>query len=468
MTESNKSSTTKAKNDAGHHTHGIDGVWYGGNWLDIEECDGKFNGIEKLDSCSTCDHVEMCSRSRSRSFAAKSGSNYENQIYDILIIGAGCIGAAIARELSKYQRKNGNKLSILWVDSADDVSQGATKGNSGIVHAGYDDTPGTNRAKYCWKGNQMFASLDKELRFGYQTNGSLVLAMNDKELEELYNLKKRGEINGVQNLRVITNKDEILTMEPYINPDVIAALYSPDAGNVIPYEYTIALAENACDNGVELRTRTAVIDIQQTKDSKDDINFIVKCQQWEPSDYMKAIQKEKKSSTLVFVLIIIALCVFSHYIAIRSGMIQSSFESKFHIMAIIGLYLISKISSRIFPDGSTKISKNTPLEVLTSNAGEPLGKVNDKKVPVSVTDMLTGGSGSPDMNHGAKTIDYTIQVRNIINCAGGAADIISKMINDQSFKIKPRVGDYLLLKKKMVSKKRKLRKKIIQETIRFV
>lgn len=59
-----------------------------------------------------------------------------------LIIGAGCIGAAIARELSRY------KVHTCWVEAADDVSQGATKGNSGIVHAGYDDKPGTNRAKY--------------------------------------------------------------------------------------------------------------------------------------------------------------------------------------------------------------------------------------------------------------------------------------------------------------------------------
>ena len=148
--------------------------------------------------------------------------------YDIVIVGAGCIGAAIARELSKYA------LKILWVEAADDVSQGATKGNSGIVHAGYDDTPNTNRAKYCWKGNQMFPQLDKELRFGYQLNGSLVLAYNEADMKELHELKKRGEINGVQRLEIIDQK-ELQAKEPYVHPDAIGALYSPDAGNVIPY-----------------------------------------------------------------------------------------------------------------------------------------------------------------------------------------------------------------------------------------
>jgi glycerol-3-phosphate dehydrogenase len=82
----------------------------------------------------------------------------------------------------------------------------------------------------------MFPQLDKELRFGYQTNGSLVLAYTDKDIEELKNLMKRGETNGVKRLRIV-GKKELMEMEPYVNPDVVAALYSPDAGNVIPCEY---------------------------------------------------------------------------------------------------------------------------------------------------------------------------------------------------------------------------------------
>ena len=80
------------------------------------------------------------------------------------MIGAGCIGSAISRELSKTTN------DILLLEAADDVTQGATKGNSGIVHAGYDDKPGTVKSKYCWKGNQMFPQLDRELHFGFQQN----------------------------------------------------------------------------------------------------------------------------------------------------------------------------------------------------------------------------------------------------------------------------------------------------------
>lgn len=140
----------------------------------------------------------------------------------------------MARELSKYQ------LKVLLVDAADDVSQGATKGNSGIVHAGYDDRPGSVRAKYCWKGNQLFSPLDGDLHFGYQRNGSLVVAFDDAQVETLKELLQRGQRNGVQRLRII-DQAELREMEPHINQKAVAALYSPDAGNVIPYEFTIAL-----------------------------------------------------------------------------------------------------------------------------------------------------------------------------------------------------------------------------------
>lgn len=92
----------------------------GGDWLDIEDCHGVFDGLE---NCSGCQN------------AVVSENKLEDTTFDVLIIGSGCIGASIARELSK------TSLKILWVEAADDVSQGATKGNSGIVHAGYDDTP---------------------------------------------------------------------------------------------------------------------------------------------------------------------------------------------------------------------------------------------------------------------------------------------------------------------------------------
>ena len=93
--------------------HGVKGVFYGGDWLDMEDCVGKFTELPE-DSCSSC--PAPCPRSRSRKMSIKPDGTY-----DVVIIGAGCIGSAIARELSKYQ------LAILWLEAADDVSQGDRK-----------------------------------------------------------------------------------------------------------------------------------------------------------------------------------------------------------------------------------------------------------------------------------------------------------------------------------------------------
>ena len=94
--------------------------------------------------------------------------------------------------------------------------------------------------------------LQEELHFGYQLTGSLVCARGAEEEEHLEELLARGATNGVANLRIVRGA-ELKEMEPNISPEITAALHSPDAGTLIPYEYTIALAENAVDNGVEVR-----------------------------------------------------------------------------------------------------------------------------------------------------------------------------------------------------------------------
>ena len=119
--------------------HGVKGAYVGGDWVDIEDCASQFNIQDGSDviNCHNADNSEKCKacpRSRTRNIAAKQSSD-GTPYYDVCIIGAGCIGAAIARELSKFQ-----DLSVLLLESADDVTQGATKGNSGIVHAGEYNT----------------------------------------------------------------------------------------------------------------------------------------------------------------------------------------------------------------------------------------------------------------------------------------------------------------------------------------
>ncbi len=164
--------------------------------------------------------------------------------YDVAIIGAGVIGALTARELSKYN------LKTVLLEATNDVAMGASKANSGIVHAGFDAKPGTLKAHLNVKGCSMMEGLCKELSVPYKKNGSLVVAFSEEEMDTIKDLYERGVKNGVPDIRIL-NKEELKAIEPNLSDEVFGALDAESAGIVCPYELTIAATENAVTNGVE-------------------------------------------------------------------------------------------------------------------------------------------------------------------------------------------------------------------------
>jgi glycerol-3-phosphate dehydrogenase len=180
-------------------------------------------------------------------------------MYDVCIIGAGVVGANIARELAKYQ------VSVCLVEKEEDVGCGASKANSGIVHGGYSDEPGTVKAELCVKGNRMYEQLNRELNFGYRETGSLVLAFRDEDIKTLEKLYQYGIQNGVGGLAIIDG-EKVRELEPYVSKEVKAALYCGNAGVTSPYEFVIALAENAIANGTELKLNTVVTSMEKVDD----------------------------------------------------------------------------------------------------------------------------------------------------------------------------------------------------------
>lgn len=180
-------------------------------------------------------------------------------MYDVIIIGAGVSGCAIARELSAYE------LRIAVFEKEPDVCEGASKANSGIVHAGYDAKPGTLKAKLNVEGSRKMEALSRQLDFPYRKNGSLVLCFEEDKISKLVELKERGEKNGVPDLRIL-NRKELVSMEPSVGEKAVAALYAPTGAIVCPFGLTIALAENAAENGVEFHRGIKVCDIQHTSE----------------------------------------------------------------------------------------------------------------------------------------------------------------------------------------------------------
>jgi glycerol-3-phosphate dehydrogenase len=170
------------------------------------------------------------------------------------VIGAGVIGCAIARELAKY------KIETVLVEKEPDVGSGVSKGNSGVLHTGLYYPRGSLKAKLCVEGRLMFPELAKQLDVPYRLCGKHVIARTEEELEDLEILKAVGEGNGVEELKIISG-NELKKREPRL--DALYALYSPVAGIVPPYLFTIALAENALNNGVKVHVNTQVSAIKQ-------------------------------------------------------------------------------------------------------------------------------------------------------------------------------------------------------------
>ena len=180
-------------------------------------------------------------------------------MYDVAIIGAGVIGSAIARELSRYQ------ANICVIEREEDVCNGTSKANSAINHAGFDAKPGSLKAKLNVRGNEMMDSLSKDLDIPFTRNGSLVVCTKDQDRNGLEDLLEKAALNGVPGCRII-EREELIKMEPNLSDDVTCALYAPTGGIVCPFHMTMAFAENACMNGVSFFLNTKVTDIQKSEE----------------------------------------------------------------------------------------------------------------------------------------------------------------------------------------------------------
>ena len=135
---------------------------------------------------------------------------------DIVIIGAGVSGCAIAREISRY------KADVLVLEREEDVCCGTSKANSAIVHAGYDATNGSLMAKLNVAGSLLMPELARELDFAYEQNGSLVVMMSEEDRPALNKLYANGVANGVEGLRIV-ERDELVQMEPNISDEAVAS-----------------------------------------------------------------------------------------------------------------------------------------------------------------------------------------------------------------------------------------------------
>lgn len=174
---------------------------------------------------------------------------------DVVIIGAGAVGCAIARELSRYQ------LDVIVVDKNEDIGGDASKSNSAIIHTGYDASPGTLESQLVVAANPMYDKLAEELDVPFKRIGAILPAITQEQFEKLPEIRHKAFLNRVYDVEYKTG-EELLRMEPNLNPEVKGGLYIPRESIIDPFILVQALAENANENGVNFLLNTRVTDIR--------------------------------------------------------------------------------------------------------------------------------------------------------------------------------------------------------------
>lgn len=174
---------------------------------------------------------------------------------DVVIIGGGVVGCAIARELSRFE------VSVVLIERSPDVATGTSKANSGILHAGFDAEPGTWKARLNVRGAQLYAELADGLGIPRKATGALVVAKDATQMETVSDLRRRGIDNGVPNLD-IWNRDQVVAHEPNISHEVAGALWAPTGAIVCPFLATVGFAENAIRNGTRVATECMVTGLE--------------------------------------------------------------------------------------------------------------------------------------------------------------------------------------------------------------
>jgi glycerol-3-phosphate dehydrogenase len=179
-----------------------------------------------------------------------------NTTYDIAIIGAGAVGAAIARELSRYD------LSIVLLEANTDVGMGTSKASTAIWHTGYDAIPGSLESALLKRSYPLLEEFMKEVGSPFERIGGLLIAWNDDQLQTLPELLAKAIENGDTDCYLI-DKDEVYEREPHLGKGALGGMFVPNEGILCTFTIPLALATQAVVNGVTLKLNFMVKSIER-------------------------------------------------------------------------------------------------------------------------------------------------------------------------------------------------------------
>lgn len=182
--------------------------------------------------------------------------------YDVAIVGAGVVGCALAYQLSQF------KLKVLLIDKNFDVGEATSKGNSAIVHTGFDAEPGTLESQLVTRASRLWPTLSRKLKIPYDERGAILVAASQVERDQLESIRAKAIDNGVDDVRLL-DSNAAKELEAGITSDVLGGLLIPRESIADPFTTSVAFAEVALLNGVDLLLGTTIVGLENVdSDSK--------------------------------------------------------------------------------------------------------------------------------------------------------------------------------------------------------
>jgi glycerol-3-phosphate dehydrogenase len=183
-----------------------------------------------------------------------TGQRGSAPVADVLIIGAGVVGAAIARTLARYD------LDCVVAEAGNDVGTGTTKANTAILHTGFDAVPGSLESTLVRRGAELLRCYAEQAGIPLERTGALLVAWSAEQHAELTGIEDKARRNGYLTTRYVP-AGELYAREPHLGPGALGALEIPDESIICPWTTPLAYATEALRAGVRFRLRTEVLGV---------------------------------------------------------------------------------------------------------------------------------------------------------------------------------------------------------------
>jgi len=197
---------------------------------------------------------------------------------DIAIIGGGVVGCAVARRMAL------EGASVILIEKAADILEGASKGNSAILHTGFDAPVGSSEWGYVQDGYHEYLEIREKLNLPLLKTGALVAAWTEEQEEKFAGIMKKGNDNGVEDLRLLS-RSEVLELEPNLAKSIRAAISVPREYVIDPWSTPLAYLQQALENGGQALFNAEVTSgefdgckwLLQTKRGQVQANYVINC-----------------------------------------------------------------------------------------------------------------------------------------------------------------------------------------------